>query len=260
MIQGLQNADQETKDDKDRSIQLQNLCEVEVRFGLVSEAAIHFEEALALAEKINDDWEQRDCLPYQALVASYKGDIPSADAGFVKANAIENRIDPDGDDLYSIRGIRWAEHLLRVGAVEKAQRLTEANRETCERNNWQDNVASCDWILGWLAARAERWTEARAHLRLARTTFTRGHMIYEIARVLVTEAEALLGQGHADVAMVACEHALQLVAPRSYRIVHADALTVRARIWLAGAEAAPARDDAEAALQLAEFCGYAWGQ
>jgi tetratricopeptide (TPR) repeat protein len=178
----------------------------------------------------------------------------------VKANAIENRIAPDGQDLYSVRGIRWAEHLLRVGAVEKAQPLTEANREICERENWQEDVARCDWILGWLDVCAERWTEARAHLRLARTTFTRGHMIYEIARVLVTEAEALLGQGHAEMAMVACERAFQLAAPRNYRLVHADALTVRARIWLAVAKAARARDDAEAALQLAEFCGYAWGQ
>ena len=38
--------------------------------------------------------------------------------------------------------------------------------------------------------------------------------------------------------------------------------TQRARIWLSLPEPQPgrARDDAEAALQLAEFCNYAWAQ
>jgi hypothetical protein len=54
----------------------------------------------------------------------------------------------------------------------------------------------------------------------------------------------------------------ELAAPRNYRLVHADALLQRARLWLRlpKPEARRARDDAEAAIGLAQFCNYAWGQ
>jgi tetratricopeptide (TPR) repeat protein len=187
---------------------------------------------------------------------------PGAEADFAAANAFENRIDPDGDDLFSRRGIFWAEHLLRTGAEEQARRLTEANRKICERNHWQDDAGRCAWILGWLSVRAGRWDEARTSLEQAQATFTRAHMIYELARVLLTEAASHLGQGQEEAALAACERALQLAAPRKYRLVQADALNLRARLWLQGSDPDPARarDDAEAALQLAELCGYAWAE
>ena len=54
--------------------------------------------------------------------------------------------------------------------------------------------------------------------------------------------------------------AREMAAPRNYRLVHADALVQRVRIWLRLPVPQPgrARDDAEAALQIARFCNYAW--
>ena len=65
-----------------------------------------------------------------------------------------------------------------------------------------------------------------------------------------------------ETALAACERPVQLAAPRNYRLLHADALNLRAQVALesAGPHPASARDDAEAALQLAEFCEYAWAQ
>jgi len=87
-------------------------------------------------------------------------------------------------------------------------------------------------------------------------------MIYDFARTLVTESLCWLGEGRHDQALAACERALELAAPRNYRLAHADALNLRARIALERPDSNPsaARDDAEAALALAEFCEYAWAQ
>src|SRR4029077_8783853 len=130
------------------------------------------------------------------------------DAHFAEANAIENRI--EGSDLYSRRGIRWAEHLIRIHSEERARQLTEANRKICDTEGRQSDVARCEWMLGWLDTLSGDWPNAHAHLNRAKAIFTAGHMIYDLARVFVTESACHLGQGQWDLALAACERALQL--------------------------------------------------
>ena len=119
-----------------------------------------------------------------------------------------------------------------------------------------------EWILGWLDTLSGDWLNAHARLNRAKTTFTAGHMIYELSRVFVTESACYLGQGLWDLALNSCERAFQLAAPRNYRLIHADALNLRARIKLErpDPDLVGARDAAEAALQLAEFCDYHWAR
>ncbi len=239
---------------------LSNLGETESYLGMLVQAADHFTIALESALKRGDDGLERIVLAFNGHVTSLRGDAETAEACFSEANAIENR--KEASDLYSLRGIQWAEHLLRTGSHDRARRLTEVNLTICERHRWQNHVARCEWILGWLAVLVSRWEDARAHLSHARATFTAGHMIQELARILLTEAACDLGQGQWDSALAASERALQLAAPRGYRLIHADALNLRARAMLErpDPDAVRARDDAEAALQLAEFSEYAWAQ
>jgi len=78
----------------------------------------------------------------------------------------------------------------------------------------------------------------------------------------VTESICYLGQNKWDLALTACERALQLASPRNYCLIHADALNLRARIKLERPEPdrTDARDDTEAALQLANYCDYHWAR
>ena len=66
-------------------------------------------------------------------------------------------------------------------------------------------------------------------------------MIEWLARVHLTRAACYLGEGLLDSALTACERALDLGAPRSYRLIHADALVLRAQIALARNDATTAR-------------------
>ena len=249
--------DREDEDWESLSRGLQNLGETEGSLGLLAAARGHLAESLQLARKIEDDKAIMVRLSCDAFVASLLGDIARADTAFAEANAID-----EGADLYSGFGIFWAEHLLRRGDRERARRLTDSNRKICQRNNWHDDIARCEWMLGWLDVLDGRWGDGAGHLRAARDIFIRGHMIYELARMLVTESALWLGRGDHLPAFGTCERARELAAPRNYRLVHADALLQRARLWLQlpKPDARRARDDAEAALHLAQFCNYAWAQ
>jgi len=242
------------------SAKLHNLAEAEISLGRLNDAVRQATEALELAVAIKADQKTRNRHARLASTASLRGDIDTAARAFAAANAIENRIGPDGDDLYSARGIQWAEHLLRTGQTSRARNLTTRNREVSERSSWQQTVAQCEWMLGWLDAVDGDWHSAHRHLDQAEPTFTRGHMIQWLARVQLTRADCRLGEGYLDRALAACERALDLAAPRNYRLIHADGLVLRARIALACNDATTARNDAESALQIAEPCEYAWAE
>jgi len=252
--------DRQADDRANLSVDLQNLADVEISLGRLGDAARQATEALENAVRAKDERRTRNSHLWIAFAASLRGDIDTAGKAFAKANAIQNRIDPDGDDLYGMLGIQWAEHLLRTGETNRARKLTTRNREICQRNSWQQDLARCEWMLGWLDAAGNHWHSAHRHLNDAETTFTRGHMIHDLARVHLTRSACHFGEAHLDLALAACERALDLAAPRNYRLIHADGLVLRARIALARGDATTARNDAESALQIAEPCEYAWAE
>jgi tetratricopeptide (TPR) repeat protein len=250
----------EGRGDVNLSINLKNLGTTEVSLGLLSRAMDHFGDALELATKLGARSVERDCLAWVGHVASLRGDLLSPTAAFGQAIAIQVTLQGDDSDLYSGPGIRLAEHLIRIGNLADARDLTEVNRTRCDSFGWHQDVARCDWILGWLDTLQGHWRQAHRRLDSAKTTFDLGHMINELSQTLLVKSLCYLGEANIDDAAIACERALQFVASRDYRLIHADALNLRAKIEGQIGEAARARDDAEAALEIAEFCGYAWAR
>ncbi len=252
--------DRNADDRVNLSIDLGNLAMVETSLGRLGDAVRHGAESLENAVLAEDGQQTRSSHVWMAAAASLRGGVETAGKAFTEANTIENRIHPDGADLYSTRGIWWAEHLLRTGQINRARELTDRNRQICERNSWRDDVARSEWILGWLDVIGNDCRSAHFHLDQAEATFTLGHMIQELARVHLTRSACHLGEGHLDRSLAACERSLDLAAPRNYRLIQADSLVLRARIALARGDATAARNDAESALQLAENCEYAWAE
>ena len=175
----------------------------------------------------------------------------------------KRRTIPTSDELYSGRGIRWAELLLRSGHPALAALRTQANLRICERNRWNDDIALCHWMLGWCALAEARLDDAQAELRKAEPVLHRGQILFDLARLHVTAGQVALARQDPADALHRAGEALALAAPRGMRLVHADALVVRGRARLLEAEtdsAARAADDAEEALRLARDCGYAWAE
>ena len=219
-----------------------------------------------MARELEEEGEIRDSLGHLGASLTGQGRVADATQAFEEANAIEQRVDPDGDELYSLRGVRWAELLLRLGHTERARALTEANRTICEQNRWYDNVARCHWLLGRVDTAAGHLPQAAAHLAEAEVTMRRGHQLSDLPALLLACADL-------ERYRQAWEEALRLAAPRDMRLVHADALVLRGRILVERARAeargqpetmqelvARAQDDAEASRTLARQCGYAWAE
>ncbi len=168
-----------------------------------------------------------------------------------------------GDELCSLRGIQWAELLVRSGHPGLATRRTKANLRICEREQWNEDIAHCHSMLGWCALAEGRLDDAESELRQAEPVLRRGQLLFDLARLHVTAGELALARQDAPGALYRAAEALTLAAPRGMRLVHADALVLRGRARLLEAEidsAARALDDAEEALRLARDCGYAWAE
>jgi tetratricopeptide (TPR) repeat protein len=239
---------------------LQNLAELQISLGRLGDAVRHSNEALALTTNADPDETVRNRFADLAFATSMSGNIKAAAEAFADASAVQKEIDPDGCDLPGSTGALWAQHLVRTGQTSRARKLTARNRKICERYSDHQNVARYEWMLGWLDVLKADWHSAHHHLDQAEATFTGGHMIEELARVNLTRAACSFGEGNLDRAVAACERALDLAAPRNYRLIHADALVLRARIALASGDATGARNDAEGALQISELCEYPWAE
>jgi tetratricopeptide (TPR) repeat protein len=191
-------------------------------------------------------------------------------AAFAAANAIEIGNDPDGDKLYGLHCIQWADMIRRLGDRRRAHDLIRVNREICSRNALYQNVAHCDCLLGRLAAEDGQFDVAAAHLEKAEAPFRRGGAVRNLLNVLLANADLGLRRGDWEGGLAAAEEALRLAAQRGFRLVQADGLVLRGRLILSQAAseaeatlrqaAFRASDDGEAALTLARDCGYAWAE
>jgi len=226
----------EVQDAYNLRIGLDNQAELLVFLGRLSEAQRMASEALRLATEVRGEDEIRDSHCYRGWAAALSGQLRSAALDFALANALEKKNDPDGDELYSGRGIHWAELLLRNGHPALATHPTKANLRICESEQWNDDIARCHSMLGWCALAEGRLDDAELELRQAEPILRRGQLLFDLASLHVTAGELALARQDAPVALYRAAEALALAAPRGMRLVHADVLVLRGRARLLEAE------------------------
>lgn len=266
--------DRHLQDGLNLSSDLQNQSDLCLSLGELTVAEARSREALSLARGFEKEPSRvtRNTLASLGGVLGHQGRVRDGLVAFEEANEIEKSRNPDGNELHSFRGVEWADLLLRLERIGRAIALTEANLRICTRNWWQDDLARCHWILGRADTKQSRFEPAAQHLTDAEAIFRRGHQIADLPKVLLARADLDRRRRRWTDAWSAVEEALRLAAPRHMRLVHADALVLRARIRLdrARSEHAPAeilkeaaqraQDDSEAGLRLARNSGYAWAE
>ena len=105
------------------SIDLYIEAELLVFLGRLSEAQRAASEALRLATEKGDERGIRYSHCYCGWAAALSGQLRPAALDFALANALEKKMNPVGDGLYSLRGIWWAE-LLRPERPSSASHPT----------------------------------------------------------------------------------------------------------------------------------------
>jgi len=164
--------DAELEDWHNASIGYRNLAELNAHLGRLAASATAAEEALTLARRAEDKWDERTSLSHQAWAAHLRGQLDEASAAFQQAEVLERENDSSKQYLYSLRGIQHAEHLRRVGQAEYARRVTAANLEILTRLRAPHQISMCHRVLGELdadAGGAEEIASAHDHFDTAIT-------------------------------------------------------------------------------------------
>jgi hypothetical protein len=172
-------------------------------------------------------------------------------------------------DRHGIVRVWWARQLLLLGRIAHARQLTQANLSDSAKQRRFDNVARCHWILGCADTAEGLFDAAIEHLAEAEAAMRHGHMLQELPALLLAVADLHRRRGAWADGLRYIDEALRIAAPRDMRLGHADALVLRGCTVLDRELAAVspshlvlerARDDGDAALQIARDTGYAWAE
>jgi hypothetical protein len=159
---------------------LRNLAECLGHLGQAALGRDAAAEALACVKSVGDWWEIRAVQSYVGWLSTAAGDTAEAEQQFLDADQIEVGEDNEGNHLYMLYGVWWADFLARTGR----QDLTRRNLDRCRRNAWNADVARCDLVLGRLALAAEDTATADGHLTAAAAVFRDGDYLTELAATL----------------------------------------------------------------------------
>jgi tetratricopeptide (TPR) repeat protein len=244
-------------------VSLLNLADCLGYLGQTGPALAATAEALTCAETVGDVQAADYSHAYLGWLAGMSGDPAEADKQFTAADQIGYA--NEGNHLCSVLGSRWADWLARTGRTRPAETLSRRNREICERNSWNDDVALSDRALGRLALVRGDVQAAGEHLTAATDCFRDGDYLTELAATLPDLAEHSRMAGDLDAADRHTAEAISIAAPRGLVPAHSSALAARARICADRAVAtadpdylARGRDAADAALRLATRHHLAW--
>lgn len=237
------------------SIGLANAGDLAVRRGRLIEARDHAAEALSQAQKAETEFERTVAFARRAAALHATGAVAAARSDFVAAEDLQAR------PLYSLAGLDQARHRLDLGDLESARLQTQANLVTCERHDWNRDIARCRAVLARVALQASI-EEVAHHLDAMRNWTARGgdmEMVVEghwIAADLARRRGDLAGAR--DEALTGLNHAEAC----GYGLLRIELLVLLSRIHLAWPDARAALQHARHALDLgtAPDCGYAWGE
>ncbi len=247
-------------------VRLDNLAECLGHLGQLVSGREVVAEALARAEDVDDWWISGAPREYMGRLAALVGDTAEAEQQFLAADQIVVSQDYEGDHLYSLGGIWWAEHMVRTGRGDPAATLTARNIDICRPDGRNLIVAMCDRVLGRLALAAGDTMAASERLITATVVFRDGDSLTELAATLPDLAEYARVSGDLDGAEGYAAEALAIAAPRGLVPAQCAALAARARIYATRATAGTpnllysGRDAADAALRLAARHQLAWNE
>jgi tetratricopeptide (TPR) repeat protein len=236
---------------------LENRIEAESYLGRFASARRRSDEAVRIAEELNEEDEIRDALAYRGYIADAIGELAFATDQFEKAEALQAAIEPEIPRLTSLYGLWHAEHLLHVGRQAGARGLTDFVLEHARSQRQLDDISMSWRVLGDIAAAQHDDNEAAKCFDEA---VRQARAISEVTVLL----EALRARGlwaarleNAD-ALADLNEALNLARGGSYRPSEARIRLGRARVFAARGDSASARADFARALKLARETNYYW--
>jgi tetratricopeptide (TPR) repeat protein len=242
-------------DQRNASVAERNLADVELFAGHFRQALEHSESALALATRAEDEAFTKNSLVWRATAHLALGEISAAVADFQRATELQ------GGALYSTRAISEAEGKLLRGEWAGALSQTQANRESCVRYDWNDDLCRCNALLARLLLTDDP-ARAAQHLQDARAFANRSGEVELQLRCFHAASKLQCHLGDYPQSIAEAEAGLLLADACGCGSYSIDLRLSLAETYLAAGNAAQALQNARNALDRSEQrdCQYAWGK
>ena len=281
----------EAQDWNNASGSYQNLADLYVQLGVLDKSAEAARQALDLARNVENKQYEYTSLTYQAWVLHLMGKLPSASLAFDQAEKLIKELFSQLRYLFSLWGIKHADHLRRKNDFDYARRVTVANMEQCELGHWTFLLSQCHRVLGDLDFDSSNYESARAHyesaLKIARSISNRNVLIEALLALGRFYAKVAVGATHPARTYIASgsttmqdkttdgidgsplpltdaftdlNEALNYAVEGGYRIYEADIRVALAWAYLANGEKEKAQQSTQRALQMSQEMGYHWGK
>jgi tetratricopeptide (TPR) repeat protein len=240
------------------SLIYQRLSELHVCRGELAVGKASAQEAFDYATRAKNSWTQMESLVYQAIVADLQGNLDTAEALFLQAEARQQKMQNDTRHLFSWRGIAYANFLNRAGHLGHAEAVAQENLQICQEKGWLNLVGKANRTLGDILNGGRRSDAGQYYdtaVKVARSTPRFDALIEALcSRGQWSARYGDLKTAHNDLA-----EALRCTTVNSYHLYEADVRVGLA--WLHHAEGNNEEAIAEAAQakQMSQRMGYYWG-
>ena len=245
---------------KNASVGYQNLVDVQFRTCELESGLDSAQKALDAAEEERSDDNIVNSKAYLGWVLYLLGKTQEAEEKFREADELQIKIDQDGDHLYSIWGIFYADFLISMKRIDDTFELTRQNLEICQRYNVIIDISRCHRCLGAIERTKGNYKEAEKHLKKA----------LEIARkvgIPYLEIEALIESGRLSLDIEEYENAinkadnvLKICGRTGFKLYEPGAEMVLAKAYMAQEDFEQAETNAKSAYEKAVGMKYRWAE
>lgn len=158
--------------------------------------------------------------------------------------------------LYSLSGVRYAEHLFAIGQRDEALAVVLANLEFCRSQGWQSDIAlSLAQLAGLSLTSSEAFPHAEEAVRMSRTIGAK----QVLAETLLARARLAVQADALDDARTDLSEALGHVQSAGYRLLEVDTRAMLALVRHRQGESAAATAEAQLAERLGHELEYVAG-
>ena len=248
------------KDWKELSGRYQNLADLQFRRGELESGLESAKKAIEMAAEAKSDNNIVHSKAYFGWILYLLGKTEEAEGQFSEANELNIKIDPDGDHLYSIWGIIYADFLISIDRIDEAFELTKQNLEICERVNAINDISRCHRCLVAIERTKGRYKEAVSHIQKALDIARKiGYPAIEI-EALIESGRLGLDLGKHEDAIIDANEVLKICERTGFRFYEPGAEMVLTKAYLALKDFEKAETNAKSAYEKAVGMKYRWAE
>jgi len=214
------------EDWKGASITAQNLVDLLLPLGRLTEAVTAAQQAIDYAEKDGDLFEQMGSQAYLGMVLHRVGKLTKSQHHFEQAEQLQIEDDPEYPQLYSLRGFNYCGLLLDQATdqtdLEKVVKRGEYSLKLMQENNWLMDIALDQLTLARATFKLDRKEEAERYFNQAVESIRKAGKIQYLPIFLLEQAGFYVAEKRFEEGLFDAEEAKQEILRGGMKLYEVD--------------------------------------